>query len=104
MHRLLASSCSASRLGQDGGRPGPAWPCGRSRKTVGAIRHHRNCQISVGRCHGAVYAERSQAVTVSPTVVIVAMLCLLVLGLAAIRRARPEDIPKIFSSWLRWFR
>jgi hypothetical protein len=40
---------------------------------------------------------------VSPLVAIVAMGCLLVFGLVVVFKARPEDLPKIFRSFTRWF-
>jgi hypothetical protein len=42
-------------------------------------------------------------VTVSPLVAIVGMLCLLIVTLAIVSRARPEDLPKIFETFRRWF-
>jgi hypothetical protein len=42
-------------------------------------------------------------VTVSPLVAIVAIGCLLIFGLVVVLRARPEDLPRIFKSFTRWF-
>lgn len=41
--------------------------------------------------------------TVSPDVMIVTVMALFVLGLVALIRARPEDIPKLFRGFGRWF-
>lgn len=45
----------------------------------------------------------SYAVTVSPLVAIVTVLACFVLGLVALIRARPEDIPKFLRGFGRWF-
>jgi len=42
-------------------------------------------------------------VTVSPLVAIVAMGCLLTFSLVVVLKARPEDLPKIFRTFTRWF-
>jgi len=42
-------------------------------------------------------------VTVSPVVAIVFLLVFLVLALTALFRAKPDDIPKLFQSFCRWF-
>jgi hypothetical protein len=42
-------------------------------------------------------------VTVSPLVAIVGLLVFFVLALVALVRARPEDIPKLFRGFGRWF-
>jgi hypothetical protein len=41
--------------------------------------------------------------TVSPAVAIVTIVALFVLALVGIVRARPEDIPKLFRGFGRWF-
>ena len=41
--------------------------------------------------------------TVSPSVAIVFLLVFLVLALVALIRAKPDDIPKLFQSFWRWF-
>lgn len=41
--------------------------------------------------------------TVTPLVAIVAMGCLLIFGLAVVRKAPPEDLAKIFHAFTRWF-
>jgi hypothetical protein len=42
-------------------------------------------------------------VTISPLVAIVARGCLLIFDLAVVLKARPEDLPKIFRTFTRWF-
>jgi hypothetical protein len=44
-----------------------------------------------------------RAMTVTPLVAIVAMGCLLTFGLVVVLKARPEDLPKIFGIFTRWF-
>jgi hypothetical protein len=45
----------------------------------------------------------SLAVTVSPVVAIVFLLVFLVLALVALFRAKPDDIPRLFEGFWRWF-
>lgn len=53
-------------------------------------------------CGRSTYTWR-RAVTVSPSVAIVGLLVFLILALVGLIRAKPEDIPKLFRGFGRWF-
>jgi hypothetical protein len=42
--------------------------------------------------------------SVNPSVAIFAMLCIVIVTLAALRKAPPEHIHKIFEAFVRWFK
>jgi len=51
----------------------------------------------------ATFGPWSHAMAVNPVVAIVFLLVFLVLALTALFRAKPDDIPKLFKSFWRWF-